>query len=187
MKKFLVMFLVVCALAFVYGCGGGDEPTQPAATTNDAPATTAPAAAEPAPAATEDAAVEEATDAATEAEEAAEDTAADQVAVDPADPFANQGPISQADVDAYIKAIPQITASAGDEAKLMAIYKEAGWDEWRGAYVISKVGTAYAISMAPAQADMMTAQLPASLKPTQAEIDMVAKAQDKITKALMGQ
>lgn len=182
MKKLLVLFFVVCALTFVYGCGDKEEPAQPAAAT-EAPAAATPAAEEPAPAATEDAAVEEATDA---AEEAADDVEA-AAEFDAADPFKNQAPITQADVDAYIKAIPQITASAGDEAKLMNIYKEAGWDEWRGAYVISKVGTAYAISMAPDHAEMMTAQLPDSLKPNKDEIDMVAKAQDKITKALMGQ
>lgn len=180
MKKLLVLFLVIFALAFVYGCGDKEEAAQPAAATE-------------APAATDDTAVEavdEATDAAEEAVEATEEAteeAAEAVVVDPADPFANQSPITQVDVDAYIKAIPQITASMGDEAKLMEIYKEAGWDEWRGAYVISKVGTAYAISMAPEQADMMTGQLPASLKPSKDELDLVSKAKDKITKAIMGQ
>lgn len=177
MKKFLVTFLVVCALAFVYGCGGNEEPSQPAVTSEEATATTAPAE-EITETTTEAAAVEEAIEAAAGAEEAA---------VEPADPFANQSPITQTDIDAYIKVIPQIIASAGDEAKLMAVYDEVGWDEWRGAYVISKVGTAYAIAMAPGQAEMMTAQLPASLKPTQEEIDMVSKSQEEITKALTGQ
>lgn len=183
MKKLLVMFLVICALGFVYGCKDKEQSSQPATTT------TAPAATDDATATTEEA-VEDATAAGNEAVENAEEadeTAAEAVVVDPADPFANQSPITQADVDAYIKAIPQITANMGDEAKLLAIYKEAGWDEWRGAYVLSKVGTAYAISMAPDQASMMTGQLPASLKPSQAEIDLVSKAQDKITKAIMGQ
>lgn len=183
MKKLLVLFFVVCALTFVYGCGDKEEPAKPAAAT-EAPAATTPAATEePAPAATE-----EATEAGDEAVADAEDhTAVEESGYDAADPFKNQAPITQADVDTYIKVIPQITASAGDEAKLMAIYKDAGWDEWRGAYVLSKVGTAYAISMSPDYAEMMTAQLPDSLKPSQAEIDMVAKSQDKITKALMGQ
>lgn len=169
MKKLLVLFLVVFALAFVYGCGDKEEAAQPG-TATETPAAT-----------------DEATEAGSEAVENVEAAVEADAAVDLADPFANQAPITQADVDAYIKAIPQITASMGDEAKLREIYEEAGWDEWRGAYVLSKVGTAYAISAAPEQAEMMIGQLPASLKPSQDEIDLVAKAQDEITKAITGQ
>lgn len=184
MKKFLVMFFVVCALAFVYGCGSDDSSSSTSAPTTTQPAQETATAADKAVTAAEEAAdaVDEAVTNAEEAVEEAQDTVE---AYDGADPFADRPAITQADVDAYIKAIPKIQAAAADTNKMMDAYKEVGWDEISGAYVLSKVGIAYAIAMSPAQADIMTAQLPDSLKPSQAEIDLVIKNQDKITQAII--
>lgn len=206
MKKILVILCVLMAFGFVYGCGGGDDSAQTSSQTTtqaveqaetqavDAVEDVAETVGEgiEATAGAVNEAADEAIDAVTgdDAEEVEEVEEVEETVVsDSADPFVGQAPITQADIDAYAAALPKMQAAAmkQDANAIYEIYKEAGFDEIRGAYVFSKIGTAYGISTNPSMAEMMTSQLQDSLKPTQAEIDLVAKNQDKILKAMMGQ
>lgn len=186
MKKILIVFLVACALTFVYGCGGSDDSSTTADTATTTAAAAAAEAADEATVAAEEAAdaAEEAVEKATEASvEAAEEAV---TVYDANDPYASVAAnITQADIDNYIKAVGKITAAAGDQAKLEAAYKEVGWDGLQGSYMAAKIGTAWTISQAPAQKDTLLSQLPASLQPSQAEIDLVGKSADKIMQAMM--
>lgn len=199
MKKILVILCVLMAFGFVYGCGGSDDSSQAASQTTQ----TVEQAAEQAVEAVEDAAevVGEGIEETAEAANAAADEALEAVTgedaeeveetvvYDGADPYAGQAAITQADIDAYVTVFPKVQAAAmqQDAAATLAAFKEVGFDDIRGAYVFSKIGTAYAISTNPSMAEMVTSQLPDSLKPTQAEIDLVTKNQDKILKAMMPQ
>lgn len=103
-----------------------------------------------------------------------------------ADPFAKiAAPITQAQVDAYVKAIPQLVDNQGNNNRLQKIYTEIGGTDIKGAYVVAKISAAYAIVEMPAQKDSILSQFPESVWPSDAEIDLVTKNKDKIFQAMM--
>ena len=103
--------------------------------------------------------------------------------------FAKEGPLTQKDIDNYLKVLPKAQEMSADQTKAAAILKDAGFTEIRGAYVGAKVGIAMMMAQLGDQADAMLAQqqVPDVLKPSKEEVDLVGKNLDKIQKAVMGQ
>lgn len=98
------------------------------------------------------------------------------------DPFTD---ITQADVDAYINALPQLAQlkKAGENTE--KVYSEIGkGDRIRGAYIVTKIGIAYAIVETPSHTDTILSQFDESMRPSQKELDLVAKNKDKFLKAM---
>jgi len=101
--------------------------------------------------------------------------------------FEKEGPLTQKDIDGYLKILPKAQEAAADPTKAANLYKDAGFTDIRGAYVGAKMGTAMMAVQMGDQAEAAMAQVPAVLKPTKDEIELVKKNMDKITKAAMGQ
>lgn len=99
------------------------------------------------------------------------------------DLFAGKTPITQADIDAFVLVIPQIAAADGDFSIISNAYKQAGWDDLHGNYVVTKIRVAHGIVLDPTQQEAFAAQLPASLFPNAAEIELVKANVAKINAA----
>lgn len=101
--------------------------------------------------------------------------------------FAKEPPITQTDIDNFIKITPYMTqnASVNDIAKIMEIFEQAGWTEIRASYVSAKTINAYAINKDPeARSLMESAGIPSILMPTDAEMALVLKNFETLDKAL---
>ena len=103
--------------------------------------------------------------------------------------FGKEGPLTQKDIDGYLKVMPKAQEAAADPTKAANLYKDAGFTEIRGAYVGAKMGMAMMAVQMGDQADAVMTQnnVPDVLKPSKDEIELVKKNMDKITKAAMGQ
>jgi len=103
--------------------------------------------------------------------------------------FAKEGPLTQKDIDNYLKVLPKAQEMAADQAKAAGVLKDAGFTEVRGAYVGAKMGIAMMMVQLGDQADAVLSQqqVPDVLKPSKDEVELVSKNMDKIQKATMGQ
>ena len=98
--------------------------------------------------------------------------------------FAKEKPITQADIDTFIKIGPQMVqaSQSNDIAAAEKIIKDAGWSEIRGSYVTAKISNAYAMNANPefAQMIMEAAGMPQILLPSPAELKLVADSMDEL-------
>lgn len=94
-------------------------------------------------------------------------------------------PLSQADIDAYVKLLPKMGVAATDPAALAKLYEGAGLSEVRFTYISSKVGLGMALA-AGATADQLNLnQMPEVLRPTDEEVALVKKNLSELQKAAM--
>lgn len=98
--------------------------------------------------------------------------------------FKTEPPLSQKDINAYIKIVPELATVGTDQSKVPAILKKVGLSEIRGAYVAAKVGIAMMTIQAGEQAKTMLAQVPEYFHPSPEELELVKKNQAAITKAI---
>lgn len=97
--------------------------------------------------------------------------------------LAKEPPLTQADVDGYIKLLPKITAAAANPAAAAELYKEVGWTEIHFSYVMAKLGFAQALAMGmPAEALQMD-KIPQALRPSEAEVTLVKNNLPALQKA----
>ena len=78
--------------------------------------------------------------------------------------LAQEPPLAQEDVDAYLKALPQLLSGATPQ--------EAGFTETRLAYVSTKIGLAQTLTLLPAEA-LPLDKIPEVLRPTRQEMELV--------------
>ena len=107
--------------------------------------------------------------------------------------LAKEPPISQADLDAYLKALPQMLKAMTDEAAAAEMLKTAGMTDMRFSYVAAKINLAMNLAAGATPEQLGMSQIPDVIKPTQAEQDLVKKnlpalqkGVEEMTKAMMG-
>lgn len=94
-------------------------------------------------------------------------------------------PLSQADVDAYLKIMPEMPKAMSDPNALVKAYEAAGLTEVRFSYIVSKIALAQAMNMGAKASDLQLDQLPEVLRPTDADVALVKKNMDALNKAAM--
>lgn len=101
--------------------------------------------------------------------------------------FADEPPLTQVDIDNFIKIGPDMVqaANANSIANAAKTLQQVDWTEKRGSYVTAKICNAYAIYLSPEMAKSMleNAGMPEFLLPTDSEMALVQKnieALDKI-------
>lgn len=103
--------------------------------------------------------------------------------------FAKEKPLTQTDIDTFIKIGPQMVqlSQTNDIVAAEKIIREAGWSEIRGSYITAKISNAYAMNADPefAQMIMEAAGMPQILLPTDAELKLVADNMDKLEAIFM--
>lgn len=96
-----------------------------------------------------------------------------------------QPALEQTDIDNYIKIWPAYMEAAplGDMEAIGAAFRSAGWDETRGAYLYAKINIAYAAVTSPESKEALLEAAPESLRPSQAEMDLIEANIDKLLHA----
>ena len=99
--------------------------------------------------------------------------------------FAKEPPLTQKDINAFIKFAPEMQLKDDGTVNTSPITR-AGLSEMRGSYVMIKLPFAYAMAADPDQGAMLMqlTQAPASLKPSTAEINLIKKNFDALSKAM---
>lgn len=97
--------------------------------------------------------------------------------------LAQEPPLTQADVDGYIKILPKFPAAAGDPAAVVKLKKETGWTETHFIYVTKKMGLAYALAMGMSAEELEMDKIPQALRPSKVEVTLVKKNLPALQKA----
>jgi hypothetical protein len=100
-------------------------------------------------------------------------------------------PVTAADLDLYIKALPQMPqAIQGGEEGLVTLYENLGLSQMRFTYIMSKIGIAHSLAMGRFTPEEMDKEgIPQFLRPTEAEKAMVDGRMDELNRIVkdMGQ
>lgn len=97
-----------------------------------------------------------------------------------------EGPLTQADVDIYIKLLPTMgQAMTGGADGLKSIHEASGLSEVRLSMVMTKVALSQALASGLTMEQLNAQQIPDVMKPTDAEVELVKKNMDKLNKATM--
>lgn len=96
-----------------------------------------------------------------------------------------ESPLTQADIDAYLKVLPKMGAAMNSAEAMAALSTEAGFSDVRFSYVGSKVGFAMSLAAGATAQQMDMSQIPQVLRPTEAEIELVKKNIEPLQKASM--
>ena len=94
-------------------------------------------------------------------------------------------PLAQADIDAYLKIMPQLGPVVSDPAAIAKLYEGAGLTEIRFGYLSTKIGLGLALAQGATAEQLGIANLPAVLKPSEAEIALVKTNAAKLMEASM--
>lgn len=92
--------------------------------------------------------------------------------------------LTQADVENYIAVMGEIIASKGEENRIAAAYKKAGWNQRTAQYVTSKVEAIYAMLAAPTKTKSILAQYP-GMRIYRTEVDLVQSNHPKLMHVFM--
>lgn len=97
------------------------------------------------------------------------------------DIFAAEAPISQNDIDAFLAVWPQMMSPSNTTPPPL-LFKQYGVNDLRGAYLVTKIGNAYAMNAQPELAEDMMAQMPATLVPDAEEVELVGRNMEALHK-----
>ncbi|MDR1044826.1 MAG: hypothetical protein LBP33_06880 [Candidatus Adiutrix sp.] len=89
--------------------------------------------------------------------------------------MASEGPLTQADLDAYVYMLPKMAGQAGQDPQAAALlFKEAGLTRRRAAYIVAKITVTQALASGLVSTGQLhDDQVPAYLQPSTAELTLV--------------
>lgn len=99
--------------------------------------------------------------------------------------LAKESPMTQADVDVYIKILPQLAKAATDPSAAANIQKASGLSDIRLGMIMTKISLAQAVNMGMTLDQLNVDQLPEAMRPTEDDIALVKTNMDKINAAMM--
>ena len=93
------------------------------------------------------------------------------------DPFGNQPPITQKNIDEFLKIYEDVVVATQNNKNPTGSFKVVGWDMMRGAYIMSKVGVG--MTMLGPESDAVKQSklgaIPKQTIPSDAELDLIKK------------
>lgn len=101
------------------------------------------------------------------------------------DAFAKEPPLTQADVDLYMKAMPKIPAAIGNPQALEQLYTDLGLTEIRFSFIVARIGIAHSLALNVSPEQLGLANLPEIVRPTESDKALVAKNLDELTRVTM--
>lgn len=111
------------------------------------------------------------------------------MAFDGEDFFADQGPLTQKDIDDYLMLGPDALSAVenNDINKLARILEPTGIDQMHAYYFYTKISCGYVMLVAPDMAPALIDSLPPSGVPNEAELKLIEKNKDPIEKLITRQ
>lgn len=103
--------------------------------------------------------------------------------------FADQGPLTQKDIDDYLMLGPDALSAVenNDIAKLSRILEPTGIDQMHAYYFYTKISCGYVMLVAPDMADSLIESLPPSGVPNATELKLIEKNKGPIEKLITRQ
>lgn len=93
--------------------------------------------------------------------------------VDTVDVFAGQAPLSQQDMDNFVKIYEDLVMAINNRQNYIPLFDSVGWEIDRGAFVMAKISYGR-IMLDPALADPGALnQIPESFKPADTELELI--------------
>lgn len=99
--------------------------------------------------------------------------------------FKKEPPLAQKDIDAYIIVLPKVVDALNDPAAGAEVFADSGFTPIRFSYVSSKIGIGQGLAMGASPDDMQLGDIPEVLRPSEAEISLIKKNLDSLTKVAM--
>ena len=97
--------------------------------------------------------------------------------------FTAEQPLTQADIDTFIKIAPQVFAD-DNPAAASKIFKAAGLTDSRGAYIMTKVSLSMMQFEADEDSTGIINSVPEPMRPTPTEMALVKKNQEALNKTI---
>lgn len=97
-----------------------------------------------------------------------------------------EGPLTQADIDAYMKIFPQMATGVSSAEEFEKVVADSGLSQMRLGLVMAKVGLGQALAMGATTEQLNLSSVPEVMRPTDAEVELVKNNMDKLM-ALMTQ
>lgn len=94
--------------------------------------------------------------------------------------LAREAPLTQADVDKFIKYFPELDRVAGDDAATQNILRQAQWTETRMVYVVFKIGYTCVMLEEPESKDFFQAFFP-EFMPLESERALIQQNIDSVS------
>lgn len=104
------------------------------------------------------------------------------------DVFAGQPPLTQTDIDNYLKLGPDALRAVenNDISGLSRILKPTGIDQMRAYFFYTKISCGYVLLIAPDMAADLLSSIPPSGMPNEAELALIEKNLDAINSLIAG-
>lgn len=99
--------------------------------------------------------------------------------------LAKEKPLSQADIDVYLKKMPEAPKYMKSQEEMAKFAKSTGLSESRYFFVFSKIPLAMSLAAGMPADAMGINQLPEILRPTEADIALVKKNAEPLQKVMM--
>lgn len=97
-----------------------------------------------------------------------------------------EGPLTQADIDAYMKIFPQMAKGMASAEEFEKVVADSGLSQTRLGLVMAKVGLGQALAMGATTEQLNLSAVPEVMRPSDAEVELVKNNMDKLM-ALMTQ
>jgi len=104
------------------------------------------------------------------------------VSAEAAAALAKEPPLTQTDVDTYLRIWPKLALMQEDDTAVDSLLKDAGWSRYRATYVINKILFAQPLAQGADPLLVKALGLPPSLYPSDADVALVKKNLDAITR-----
>lgn len=100
--------------------------------------------------------------------------------------LAREVPLTQADIEVYMKFLPRVPQAAGNENSMTLLFQSTGLTESRFLYVFGKIPIAFDLASGSSAQDLKLDQVPPALRPTPDETALVKKNIEPLRKAFAG-
>jgi hypothetical protein len=101
--------------------------------------------------------------------------------------MANQPPLTQADIDAFIELSPKMAAAANDQAAVLKLVQESGIAPERLGLISTKISIGFALAQGMTREQMSAnGQVPEFMFPSDAETALIKENTNAIMQAMMG-
>ncbi|MDR0882489.1 MAG: hypothetical protein LBP55_08100 [Candidatus Adiutrix sp.] len=94
-------------------------------------------------------------------------------------------PLTQTDIDAYLKILPQLGSVLSDPAAIAKLSESAGLTDVRFNYITAKIGVSQALAQGATAEQIGLSNFPEVLRPSETEITLVKTNIPKLMEAAM--
>lgn len=96
--------------------------------------------------------------------------------------FAKEPPVTQADVDLYLKALPEMPKVMANPEGLTQLYKDLGLTEARFSFIVAKISLAHSLALGATEEQLGMNNIPEVIRPAESDKALVQQNLDELTR-----